>query len=703
MTRAAHPIPPSRSGDAAAPVPGEQGRRLSRLEVRGAGDADERFVASLSSEEPYRRWWGTEVLDHSQDAIDLSRARDGLPLLFGHDAWSPATLIGRIENLRIENRRLRGDLRFFSTEDAQRVATMVREGHREMSIGYHIDELVLESRTDDEERYRVTRWTLLEGSIVSVPADHTVGVGRSRNHPQRTAPVGASPLESTMEPDENNPAGPNTDAGRGTAATAGAQASPAAPQAGTQTRGAAAPAAPAAPADATVRAVQLERDRSSQIRASAERFGVRDLGEEAVRDGTPLEVWRERLLERLQSRGALRPAESPEIGMSAREVARFSFRRALLAASDPAVAQQVAPFEMECSRAAQQRRGDSRSTEREAAITIPVDVLNSGISLGEEAARRAAGLLIQRAQRTAVYRDLVVGTPTAGGNLVPTELLASDFITLLRNAMVLDRMGVRWMRDLNGNIAIPRQTGAGTGYWVAENTSPTESQQTVDQVTMSPKTVGAFTDYSRRLLLQSSIDIEAFVRADLAAIVGLAIQLAAINGSGASNQPLGVLNTSGIGAVAGGTNGAAPTYDLMVDLETAVANANADVGTLAYLTNSRVRGKLRKTQVFSGTNGAPVWTSGRERGVGELLGYDAFVSNAVPNTLDKGSATGVCSAVVFGDWSQLMIGMWGGLDLMLDPYTGATAGTRRVIALQDVDVAVRNPVFFAAMKDALTT
>lgn len=692
MTRAAHPNTSRRSGDAAAPAAGEQGRRSSRLEVRAEGDAGERIVASLSSEEPYRRWWGTEILDHSAEAIDLARARDGLPLLFGHDAWSPATLIGRIENLRIENRRLRGDLRFFSTEDAQRVATMVREGHREMSIGYQIDELVLESRTDDEERYRVTRWTLLEGSVVSVPADHTIGVGRSRNQPQRTAPVGAPPLESRMDEDDlNQPAGAS-EAAAGTAGTASPPAS--------GTRAAASPAQPAG-TDAA-RAVQLERERINQIRASGERFGVRDLADEAVREGTSIEAWRERLLERLQSRGALRPAESADIGMSRNDIARFSFRRALLAASDPAVAAQVAPFEMECSRAAQNRRGTSRP-EREAAITVPVDVLNAGISLGEEAARRAAGLLVQRAQRSAMYRDLVVGTPTAGGNLVPTELLASDFITLLRNAMVLDRMGIRWMRDLNGNIAIPRQSGSGTGYWVAENASPTESQQTVDQVTMSPKTVGAFTDYSRRLLLQSSIDIEAFVRADLAAIVGLALQLAAINGSGTSNQPLGVLNTSGIGAVAGGTNGGAPTYDLVVDLESAIANANADVGTLAFLTNSRVRGKLRKTQVFSGTNGEPVWTSGRERGVGEVLGYDAFVSNSVPNNLDKGTSTGVCSAIAFGDWSQLMVGMWGGLDLMLDPYTGATAGTRRVIALQDVDVAVRNPAFFAAMKDALTT
>lgn len=195
-----------------------------------------------------------------------------------------------------------------------------------------------------------------------------------------------------------------------------------------------------------------------------------------------------------------------------------------------------------------------------------------------------------------MYRDLVAGTTTAGGHTVATELFGSSFIDLLRNAMVLDKLGITWLRDLNGNVAIPSQTGAATTYWLAESGAPTESQQVFGQVTLTPKTVGAFTDYSRRLLLQSSLDVEAFVRMDIAMQLGLAIQLAAINGSGASNEPTGLFNTSGIGSVAGGTNGAAPTYEHLVDLESAVSNANADVGNLAYLTNTKVRGKLRKTQ-----------------------------------------------------------------------------------------------------------
>jgi HK97 family phage major capsid protein len=180
------------------------------------------------------------------------------------------------------------------------------------------------------------------------------------------------------------------------------------------------------------------------------------------------------------------------------------------------------------------------------------------------------------------------------------------------------------------------------------------------------------------------------------------IQAAVINGAG-SDEPTGILQTSGIGSVAGGTNGAAPTYEHMVDLESAVAAANADVGALAFLTNAKVRGKLRKTQEFSGTDGEPVYTSGREPGLGTILGYDAWVTNSVPSTLTKGSASGVCSAVLFGNFSDLILGFWGGLDITVDPYSLSTTGARRVVAFQEVDVAVKRVASFAAMKDALTT
>lgn len=675
------------------------------LTVRAAeeGAADDgllRLRLSVSSEVPYLRqdWWDDpwiEVLGHKDGEIDLMRLNGGAAVLGNHDRWTavgntPLAGIGAVERAWIEGGRLMADVALSRREALADLRQDIADGLvRNVSIGYQINERVLTRAASNgaADEYRVTSWTPFEISLVDVPADATVGLGRSAD--DSTAPryrvvdlpaQGASKGAVKMHEDDN-----------------------------TAVQSVTAPQQASRAADIQLGADPLagERERMREIRAMGRQFGQTDLADAAIDAGTSVDAFRSQLLGRLQAAGNLRPAESPEIGMSRREIESFSFCRALLAAADPLNAAKLAPFEMECSRAAQDKRGESRDKTRETALTIPVDVLARGITLSDQVAASVARNLLSRVQSGArqydAYRDLVVGTPTAGGNLVATELLGSSFIELLRNAMVLDRMGITWLRDLNGNIAIPAQTGTATGYWLAESGAPTESQQAIAQVGLSPKTVGAFTDYSRRLLLQSSIDVEAFVRADLAAIIGLAIQAAAINGSGSGNEPTGLLNISGIGSVAGGTNGAAPTYDHMVDLETAVSNANADVGTLAYLTNSKVRGKLRKTQEFASTNGKAVWTSGPERGIGEVLGYDAHVTNAVPSNLTKGTASGVCSAIAYGNWADMLIGMWGGLDVMLDPYTGATSGTKRVVALQDVDVQVRRAVSFAAMKDALTS
>ncbi|MCB1955215.1 MAG: phage major capsid protein [Rhodocyclaceae bacterium] len=674
-------------------------------EAAGGEDGLLRLRLSVSSEAPYLRtsWWDDpwiEVLGHKEGEVDLSRLNGGAAVLGNHDRYTPIgntplAGIGASERAWLDGERLIVDLALSRRDALADLRQDIADGLvRNVSIGYQIGERVLTRAAGEgqADEYRVTSWTPFEISLVDIPADATVGLGRSAEHQPNTPRYRVVDL-------------PAEGATLGDRSMTTAAATPAAPTT---------PAAPQQPEPARAADIQLgadplagERERMREIRAMGREFGQVELADTAIDTGTSVDAFRAQLLRNMRAAGTLRPAESPEIGMTRAEVEQYSFCRALLAASDPVNAHKLAPFELECSRAAQDKRGDSRDKSREAALTLPLDVLARGITINDQAAARAAANLIGGLQRGArqydAYRDLVVGTAAAGGNLVATELLGSSFIELLRNAMVLDRMGITWLRDLNGNIAIPSQTGASTAYWLAESGAPTESQQTIGQVGLTPKTVGAFTDYSRRLLLQSSIDIEAFVRADLAAIIGQAIQLAAINGSGASNEPTGLLNTSGIGSVPGGTNGAAPTYDHMVDLETAVANANADVGALGYLTNSKVRGKLRKTQEFASTNGKAVWTSTAERGMGDVLGYGATVTNAVPSNLTKGTSAGVCSAIAFGNWADMVIGMWGGLDIMLDPYTGATSGTRRVIALQDVDVQLRRVASFAAMKDALTS
>jgi HK97 family phage major capsid protein len=320
------------------------------------------------------------------------------------------------------------------------------------------------------------------------------------------------------------------------------------------------------------------------------------------------------------------------------------------------------------------------------------------------AAERGIGVpLVSLARAYATTRDLVVGTPSAGGNLVATEL-ASDPIELLRNAPRVGQAGATFVTELVGNVSFSRMLTGATFSTVTENAPGAETQPSFDQVTMSPKTVTAYVDLSRRLILQTDGNRAAqhIVIKDLTDGIGVAIDSLALTGSGAGNNPRGVLNTVGIGNVAGGPNGAVPTFDNLVDLEAVVANANTIESRMAFLTNTRVRARLQRSQMFAGTNGIPIW--GREGGLDMLNGRRAFVSNNVPSNLTKGTSTGVCSAIIYGNWPDLLIGIWGrGVSILVDPYTGSTAGTVRVVVFIDMDVAVRYASSFSAMQDALTT
>lgn len=604
-----------------------KGRTERALQVERAAINEEARTASLAfaSETPYERYWGIEILDINPTAMRQSRLRTGANLLVDHDSRD---VVGVIESVEIgADRVARAVVRFGKSARAEEVWQDVRDGiRRNVSVGYMIHKAQLVEERDGVETFRVTDWEPFEVSLVSVPADPTVGVGRS--------------LDSTRD------TGPDADP----TATAPATAAPTITTPSKEH---------SIVSDVTVDA----RNHAAEISKIAKGLpGGAEMAMDAIQRGLTTEQFQAEALAKL----ATAPVRTADVGMTKTEVKRYSLMRALNALANPndANAQRAAAFERECSDAVASKMGKSAR-----GFYLPHDVQK---------------------------RDLVVGTASAGGNLVATDLMAGDFISLLRNAMVVMGMGTRMLTGLQGNVAIPRQTGAGTAYWVAESNAPTESQQAFDQVTMSPKTVGAFTDISRKLLAQSSLDVEALVQQDLATVLGLAIQQAAINGTGLSNQPSGLL-TLITPSVAGGTDGAAPTWAHIVELETDVSVANADVGTLAYLTNAKVRGKLKGTSKVANQNGF-VWDGGDT----PLNGYRAAVTNGVPSNLTKGSGTNL-SAIIFGNFADLLIGMWGTLDLMVDPYSLSTSGTVRVVALQDVDVAVRHTESFATMVDAITT
>lgn len=396
------------------------------------------------------------------------------------------------------------------------------------------------------------------------------------------------------------------------------------------------------------KAAEAERSRIAAITALGEKHGLQDLARELIDGGRSVDEARAAVLDKLDTRAAkvehrIADEKANDLGLSEKETREFSFVRALAYLANPAdaKARKAAAFEIEVGEAAAKKYERSSN-----GIVVPNEVLR---------------------------RDLTVGAPTAGGNLVATELLSGSFIELLRNRMAMMQAGVSMLTGLQGNISIPRQTSAATAYWVGEGGSPTESQQAIDQVNMTPKTVGAFVDYSRRLLLQSSIDVERMVRDDLARVIALELDRAAIYGTGSANQPLGLVNTSGIGSQSL-TN--AGTFAELIGMETDVATANADAGAMRYIMNAAARGALKSTSKI-GSEAQFVWENG------EVNGYPVIVSNQLQS-----------NDALFGDFSQFVVGMWSGLDLTVDPYAGATAGTVRIIALQDVDFAVKQPGAF---------
>ena len=291
-------------------------------------------------------------------------------------------------------------------------------------------------------------------------------------------------------------------------------------------------------------------------------------------------------------------------------------------------------------------------------------------------------------------RDQLAGTAIYGKNTVPDEF--KGFVEILQDKMIVKEMGATMMTGLSGNIVIPTHSVEASAAWEGEVDEVDETTIEFGQKTMSPKRLGAFTDISKQLILQSSIGIESFVRDRLIYAVNKALETAALKGTGLNNQPTGLLTTSGIGSVSLGDNGGAPTYNDIVALEKEVEIDNALMGTLGFLTNPKVKSKLKLTKLDAGS-GLFVWPQNAT----DLNGYKVGVSNLVPSDLTKGNGTAL-SAIIFGNWADLVIGQWGPIDIMANPYTKGKNALVEIIVNSWWDILVRHAQSFAAIVDANT-
>lgn len=402
----------------------------------------------------------------------------------------------------------------------------------------------------------------------------------------------------------------------------------------------------------TVAEAKAEFKRNSkEIIDLAVKHNKRDLADKAIGDGISVEEFRGVLLENISNDT---PLETPsEIGMTKEEVREFSLVRAINALANPTDrrAQEAAAFEFECSNEAARIQGKSAQ-----GIMMPADLLRSW---GQ--------------------RDL---NTSDDSTLIAQDYRGGDFIDVLRNKSSVMNAGATMLRGLQGNVVIPKKTAASTAAWIAtEGGNSTESEFTVGSVTMSPKVIGGHTEMTRLMLQQSSLDVENLVRNDLSEAIALAIDLGALAGSGSSGQPTGISATSGINTTTFAA--ATPTFAELVAMESAVSADNALQGSLKYIAKPSDWGTLKSVDKASGFGQMIVGADG------QINGYDVVRSNQV-----------TAGDYYFGNFADLLIGLYGSLDITVDPYTHSKSGTIRVVALQTCDVAVRHAVSFCKSSDS---
>lgn len=599
----------------------KKGERSFHVKANPVNEEKRTVDIAISSEEPYMRYFGYEVLGHKTGEIDMDFLASGrAPLLLDHD---PEKQIGVIKSVELDEAsgRLRAKVRFGKGALAQEAFTdVVDEIKANISVGYEVNNMVLVDKSGDDKTYRVDSWRPVEASLVSIPADVTVGVGRSNETPKPTE-VETNEVETKSETTfkekkmSEDIKTPEVD-------VAGIEA----------------------------KARKAAEKNAAEIIELGTKHNQGGMARDFIASGKSVNEFRGALLDAIGSDTAL---ENADIGMKEKELKQFSLVRLInaLAAPGDSRAHEAAAFEFECTRAAAEKyAGEARG------VILPADVLRTW------------------------KRDLNSADDSA---LFGDDYRGESFIDVLRNSSSVMQAGARTLSGLSGDVVIPKKTAASSAGWIAtEGGAASESEFTTGSVSLTPKQIGAFTDMTRQLRQQSSMDVENMIRDDLGQAIALAIDLGGLEGSGASGQPTGLLNQGSLTKVTAFA-AANPTFAEVVTLETAVANANALMGNLAYISRTNMIGAMKTTEKASGT--AQFLTDGTS-----LNGHRLVSSNQ-----------GTDGNIYFGNWNDLLLGFWSGLDLLVDPYSLSNTGSVRVNAFQTCDVAVRHIESFAYGNDTV--
>ena len=620
-------------------------------------NAPKRYRASFSSEMEEKLWRGFSlVLLHGDGNVDLSLANEGASILYNHDRKH---IIGKIHRAWIEKKRGMCEFSFAPTEAAAECQKLVDEGYlTRTSVGAVMEESTIEETDDGGEIRKATKWQVVEVSLVAVPADASVGIGRGKSLEVLAEGV-RSPNDSDIkkeskamsDPDKNK----NPDDIRITREAADSQAKEAA-------------------ASAEKLAIEREQSRVSEIDRACELATTLPLAEreklarEARRDGTSYSDFMAALIKRTDELTKEDPSalnDPSKIGMSDKEVKRFSLSRALgnLVAPDK-VSNESAAFELECLRA-------TASRAQRGGIVLPYEIL---------AARSDGFGEVRRLQQ--------IGGATTGANLLETEYRASSFIENLRDSAQVLRAGVQVLPGLVGSVDIPRKTKSATFSFKAEGADTGDTDLTFDKVSLTMKSASGAVGWTRNMLIQGQPAIDAIVMRDLVRGIALLIDEAVLDGSGSANNPRGIRQVDGT-ATGAFTTANGLTWKQAIACETALATNNALRDDAAWFMTPAHRALLRSQPR------SPIVSTGTDHAAAApakfvidddnmLLGYPVYAkTSALAN-----------NEAIFGVFNECLLGVWNMMEITRDTATGASSGTVYLRAWTDIDVAVKHKESF---------
>ena len=667
---------------------------------REIAENDERTVpVSFSSEEPYSQWWGLEILSHEKGAMNLDKLRQGIsPVLFNHDRDSQ---IGVVESAELKAKRGEAVLRFSRGAMADEIYQDILDNIRkQVSVGYTINEYRVENAEKPDERFIVTDWEPHEISIVTLAADTTIGVGRSdffnsdytpsdktagegedkMNEQERQEQLRALGVEYECPDDAEAAIADSTSVDEfmngllkrmaaiaQNVKTADDVAKPDGDDiddSGTEPKGDNArgkvgdddpPKALPASEPPTADIISSEDEVASQIFELGKKYHQQDLAQRAIVEKWDVQKFTNAVLDESTKlieigRGKFQIGDNTveEVVYDPKDVRNFSIVKLFQRIKEPNAKGVEGGFELEMVQEERKRR--------------------EKLNLDVEGTPIPHGLL-----NISGARDLTVGTDSAGGYTVDDELLSTMFIDhLLENTAATKRCTK--LTGLVSDITIPRHKTRGTAEFTGETVAPTETNQAFDVVRMAPKHVRAYTIVSTTLLKQSSIDIEQFIRMDLSNALGTAMDVAILSGTGSNDQPTGIKNQTGITSQ---TYTGTPVYDTYLQAEEALADSNAlqvQMSDIGWVAAPNIRTSARKTAELGTGTETPIWQDGR------ILDYSVDISTNVSD-----------DEFVFGNWRDCLVGMWGGVDVVVDPFTLSTRGLVRVSIFQMMDFALRHP------------